>query len=255
MIKGERGGAKTDTLIKLVLIFFISLLSFSVGTFVGKQFSDSQHRMASLEQKRSSTGDHGDEGERETASIPDGHADVKPEDALTDEDINKLSEEFAQAEAEDHKKMEGAAKPAEKSHPSKTHESTQHSKNESGKAERKVASAAERVAKDLPPSAENMKNSESRVPASLPAMVAERTVGKFTVQVSSYKTEEEAKRTAEGLKSKGYVAFYVAAPVSGVTWYRVSVGAFATRQEAIDYRSKLLTDGVATSALVQKIAQ
>lgn len=45
------GGSRTDTLIKLVLVFFLSLLSFSVGTFVGKQFSDSQHKIADLEKR------------------------------------------------------------------------------------------------------------------------------------------------------------------------------------------------------------
>ena len=58
----QNGGSRTDTLIKLVLVFFLSLLSFSVGTFVGKQFSDSQHKIAALE--------NGEDADRNTASIP-----------------------------------------------------------------------------------------------------------------------------------------------------------------------------------------
>lgn len=33
-----------DTLVKVVLVFFLSLLSFSVGTFIGKQVSDADHQ-------------------------------------------------------------------------------------------------------------------------------------------------------------------------------------------------------------------
>ncbi len=82
------GGSRTDTLIKLVLIFFISLLSFSVGTFVGKKFSDSQHKLAQLESEY--------EGEpaRGTASVAPNQLDVKPDEALTEKDIQQIADEF-----------------------------------------------------------------------------------------------------------------------------------------------------------------
>lgn len=35
--------SQADTLVKIVLIFFISLISFSIGTFVGKQVSDADN--------------------------------------------------------------------------------------------------------------------------------------------------------------------------------------------------------------------
>jgi hypothetical protein len=41
----------SPVVIKLILVFFLSLLAFSVGTFVGKQFSDSQSRIEELEGK------------------------------------------------------------------------------------------------------------------------------------------------------------------------------------------------------------
>jgi cell division septation protein DedD len=84
------GGSKMDMLVKLVLIIFISLLSFSVGTFVGKQFSDSQHKLAALEGE--------DSHDRETASVSPEATEVKPEDALSDEDIAQLTEEFVKSE-------------------------------------------------------------------------------------------------------------------------------------------------------------
>lgn len=37
--------SKADTLVKVVLVFFISLLSFSIGTFMGKQVADHDHEV------------------------------------------------------------------------------------------------------------------------------------------------------------------------------------------------------------------
>jgi len=64
--------------------------------------------------------------------------------------------------------------------------------------------------------------------------------GKYTIQIGSFKTEEEAKETAEGLISKGYPAFVTTAQISGRgTWYRVRIGTFKTTKEAEIYRGKL----------------
>jgi cell division protein FtsN len=96
----ERYGSKTDVIVKLVLVFFIALLSFSVGTFVGKKFSDNQHKMAELEPERKSSGESHEaaatEGEasRGIASVHPDAGTVKPEKALTDDEIAKLAEEF-----------------------------------------------------------------------------------------------------------------------------------------------------------------
>src|SRR5271170_2553453 len=87
----ENGGSRTDTLIKLVLVFFLSLLSFSVGTFVGKQFSDSQHRVADLE---------GDT-DRVVASIPADVTKTVPNQAISEDEISKVSEEFVKKERQD----------------------------------------------------------------------------------------------------------------------------------------------------------
>ncbi len=85
-MKNQKGATKMDAVVKLVLVFFVSLLSFSVGTFVGKQVSDSDYRRASLEQDYK-TG-------REVAS----ESDEKDEKSLSDEEIKNLTEEFVQAE-------------------------------------------------------------------------------------------------------------------------------------------------------------
>ena len=43
---------KTDNMIKLALVFFVTLLSFSIGTYVGKKYSDNQYKLSLLEPKK-----------------------------------------------------------------------------------------------------------------------------------------------------------------------------------------------------------
>lgn len=63
---------------------------------------------------------------------------------------------------------------------------------------------------------------------------------KYTIQIGSFKTEEEVKETTEGLISKGYPAFVTTAQISGKgTWHRVRIGTFKTIKEAKIYRDKL----------------
>jgi cell division septation protein DedD len=58
-------------------------------------------------------------------------------------------------------------------------------------------------------------------------------IGRFTVNVGSFKERVKAERLMNELKEKGYKAFVAeaAVPQKG-TWYRVSVGRFPSREEA-----------------------
>ncbi len=236
----QTGGARTDTLVKLVLIFFISLLSFSVGTFVGKEFSDKKHRLASVESEYSD----GHDGKNITKNF-----DGQPEEALTDEDIEKLSQEFVNAESDDLDKPH-AVEEASKKDPKAVATSEKEGHREVATVEKKstdLSMAAKRVAEGKdpsPPAKEGV-----RMPTSLPPSV----VGQYTVQVASYSTEIEAEEHAQKLKNQGFSAFVVTAKVRGSVWYRVSVGAYSTRSEAKKSQERLMKQAKLTSAIVQKI--
>lgn len=233
----ERGGSKADTLVKLVLVFFISLLSFSVGTFVGKQVSDSDHRRMALE------GEYG----RKVAS-EDSHEESS--DKITEKEIESLTEEFVNKE----KTMpaEEPAKPATVEKEAIADKSGYKSVNRKTASVDATHKVADKVAKDEAPT-DGMK--EPRKPAAaLPAMAA-TSVGKYTVQVASYADETEAKKHAGDLKEKGWHAFYLAANVSGKTWYRVVVGLFNNQEKAKEFRAQFMKESNAKAAIVQKIVQ
>ncbi|MFK8138000.1 MAG: SPOR domain-containing protein [Bdellovibrionales bacterium] len=288
----QNGGSRTDTVIKLALVFIISLLSFSIGTFVGQQFSDQQHRTAAIENVGNSA--------RATASISPDSLEVKPEDALTDADIASITEEFANAETDDLDEIveaadvkediesvetananveeinldkntasvssEEIAKPAsmEPNKQEKTVDTTNvvptsqvpaslPSKTEMPKNDM-VAKTAVEFAKGNTPEVKE-KPKKIRVPTSLPAKMAKTTVGKYTVQLASYQLEVDAKKHAGKLVNQGYSAFYVDAKIKGKTWYRVNVGLFANRQKAKVFRKQLMKEANLKSALIQKVVR
>jgi cell division septation protein DedD len=58
-------------------------------------------------------------------------------------------------------------------------------------------------------------------------------IGRFTINVGSFREKVRAERVLEELKDKGYKAFVTEATISQRgTWYRVSVGRFPSRGEA-----------------------
>lgn len=253
--------SKTDTVVKLAIVFFISLLSFSVGTFVGKKYSDNQHQLATLEPQKSTHG-----SEREVASV-NGHEGTQKTGAMTDEEIAKLAEEFVADEttapvaAEKEESAHGApahgAVAAAPSHGESAHEekAPATAKHEEPSSVAKNIAAGHAPANNPTPVAKKTVTAEERLPSSLPKDVAQYSVGKFTVQIAAYASEAEAQKTASDLKNKGYSAFYVPANIKGQVWYRVSVGQFATQKEAQSYRAEFMSTSKVPTAIVQKITE
>ncbi|MBO9667986.1 MAG: SPOR domain-containing protein [Bdellovibrio sp.] len=264
----QKMASKSDMVVKLVLVFFISLLSFSIGIFAGKKYSDNQHMLSQLEPQKA------EKSSREVASVHDEEGAEKKTGTMTDDEIAKLAEEFV---ADEKAPTEGETVAKEEGHGGHGEAATQTAKTEAapaketahGKTAAKATTTAHTeepsaVAKDLAagkapahtaPAAKPAPAAETRVPSSLPKDVAQYTVGKFTVQVAAYADEGEAQKFASDLKTKGYSAFYVPATVKGKTWYRVSVGQFATPKEAASYRTELLSKAKVSSAIVQKITE
>jgi septal ring-binding cell division protein DamX len=61
-------------------------------------------------------------------------------------------------------------------------------------------------------------------------------VGKYTIQLGSYNTLDEAKQFAEGFTVRGYNPIINEVKIEGKgTWYRVSLGVFTTVEEAKSY--------------------
>lgn len=250
-MKNQNGGSRTDTLIKLVLVFFLSLLSFSVGTFVGKQFSDSQHKIADLETENN---------DRVTASIPERKAE--PNQAISEEEIAKLSDEFVNKEKAD-------TTPAAADSATAKNESTDAA--DAVAAPKKSVPDSASIHDEINRVAKRLAASDSRMPSSAatssaitdtktvvvakPKELKNSVLDKFTVQFAAVASEAEANKKIGELKAKGVSAFIVPADVNGKKWYRVSAGTLDDRKSAMEYRAKIIKDTGIESAIIQKIAK
>lgn len=83
---------------------------------------------------------------------------------------------------------------------------------------------------------------------------SDKTLGKYTVQIASYKEEKEAIKLAEKLQSKGYEVYITQAriPETGI-WYRVRIGSYITKNQADNFGSNLTqTEPLINSMYVTK---
>ena len=64
--------------------------------------------------------------------------------------------------------------------------------------------------------------------------------GRYTVQIGAFQDQSQANRLLNSMKSKGYPVFIkqMESP-DNKRWYRVRVGTFSTRDDAISYGDKI----------------
>jgi septal ring-binding cell division protein DamX len=77
--------------------------------------------------------------------------------------------------------------------------------------------------------------------------------GKFTLQIASYSTQEEAEKKVNELKALKFESFSTEATIKGHQWYRVNVGMFATIKEAQEHKSALTERAKVSTAIIQKL--
>lgn len=240
----------TNRIIELCLVFFISILSFSIGTYVGKKYSDNQHRLSMLDpnykhEATATTAEASNTHDTTTTTTTVEHETVPAEvnhsadttkvaatstneqpvepslsHAISDEDVAKLSEEMEEEDQQDLAK----GKPVKEIADSKSVTTV--------KDDRKVASIPEKA-------------------KSIAATTKDDS--KYTVQVGAYPSPKEADKVVSSLKARGYEASYAEATVNGKTWYRVQVGTFITLQEAQNQKKELVEKNHLSSAIIQRI--
>lgn len=88
MIRNEHGSSRMDTVLKMLLIAFVSLLAFSSGVYFGKQMSDSDHQMKALESDFSS--------QKYAAGEEEGS-----DDEIAEEEVAALSDKYVNEEKGD----------------------------------------------------------------------------------------------------------------------------------------------------------
>ncbi|MBW2121830.1 MAG: SPOR domain-containing protein [Deltaproteobacteria bacterium] len=107
-----------------------------------------------------------------------------------------------------------------------------------------LSTAAPAAEQETPMPQDEAKTRVASVPElSVPPVAEEKPqlpAGRFTVNVGSFRERARAERLMKRLDKAGYDAFVAEATIPGSgTWYRVSVGRFHSRQEALAFAQEL----------------
>jgi len=227
--------SKLNVVLTALLVVFVCLLSFGVGVISGKGWSDRAYKVRHIEE------------DTHLKMALSGHLEDAPlGEEMTEKEVQLLTEralEEARAQVPDIADQRRLKpNPAEESSLPSSEVASQDEESDENKASKTVgAHSAEKKAQ---------RQVSSIVPK--PTMPKPSSI-EFTVQVAAYKTMTEAEAHSQKLIDKGFPAFPVKATISGSEWYRVSIGSFKTREQAVKYEKALQKQSIVKSTFVQKI--
>ena len=227
--EASKKDGRLEKVVVFLLVVLISLLSFSVGVISGKGLSDKEYALKTIDQKNSH-------------ALNSDESEEVPADAdLSEEEIQQLATAAIQAAEKngDIKKDDANGEDTE------TEEIAALEKKANGKAGSHAPAAAPVTAAVVP-------KVDDRFPTSIKKGAAE---AEYTVQVAAYPNPKDAEAMSATLIKKGLPAFPVKVMLNGAEWYKVSVGSFKNRKEAMDYQAELKKQGVVKDAFVQKIVK
>lgn len=230
----EKKESRLEKVIVTLLVVLVSLLSFSVGVISGKGLSDKDYALKSLDKKYS----HASNEDTDSAGEVAGSGEMSEEEI---QQLAKSALESAEHEAAAGDKKEVAA--ADGHHdPAAAHTSEPHDSKAHQKVEKKETVAAK----------ESVPAEDDRTPSSINKKAAAM---EYTVQVASYADIKDAENMAGSLIQKGYPAFPFKTEINGKVWYRVSVGSFKSKKEAMEYQTEISKQGVIKDSIVQKLTR
>ncbi len=210
----------------LIFLFMIlaSVSSFMIGVKIGKSYSFKEAGFTDEDQK---TIDIYSSNEEDVAKVVEKREVVDPEHKkkTIDSTYDKLKEEFAKL-GDDKKKLD---EPKVKSDPTK-------------KDVLDIPEAVEKKNVDTKESTTQLQTQDigeekvENIGKPADSENNDEFAGKYTIQLASYPSKEEAIEFANGFKIRGYNPIVSAAEIpSRGTWYRVSIGVFDTVSESKDY--------------------
>lgn len=229
--------SKMNVVLTSLFVVFACLLSFSVGVISGKGWSDREYKVKFIEKD---------------AHLKSAMEDNEPiGDEMTEKEVELLTQRaLEEAQAQQPQPLQEEKK-NETAEPSKSvvAEDADDEEADTANEQTKVDAAKSNESAKVATKAEERKISSLMPKPSTP----KPTSIEYTVQVAAYKTLKEAEIHSQKLIDKGFPAFPVQTNVDGKLWYRVSIGSFKNRAQALKYNEALTKQAVVKDAFVQKI--
>ena len=208
--------SKREVALIFLFMFLIALTSFVFGVKVGKSYSFDQSGLSPVDRQKVDLLSGQEELVNEVVEESKTQEAQTPADPEL-RDLNKKLEEHIKEETDGEGKRYDLQKLEEE------------------KREAKKAVEMEGQNQMVEPVPGTEVPSETGATSSL----KDQFSGKYTIQLGSHRSLEEAEAFAEGFKVRGYnpIINEVELPSRGI-WYRVSLGVFETITEAKDYVKK-----------------
>ena len=80
-------------------------------------------------------------------------------------------------------------------------------------------------------------------------------ISSYTIQVAAYKTKEEAWEHTQNLVDKGFPAFLMEKDLGDKQWFRVNIGSFKTKKEALRYEKALKRQTWIKKSFIRRISR
>ena len=254
------GSSKTDVIVKLVLVFFMSLLSFTIGTYVGKKFSDNQHKLAQMEPQGDAQEEKVEGEAREIASVSAESGEVKPKDALNDEEIKKLAEEFVNDDKKGGEKVaegktEGKSEAKSESKGEEHEAKAEHSKAPAAHEESHNQAHSEVTAEKPEHKVESQKKTEvlKKVPDEVPNHASAPAVTAFAKQVAENKAGQAEATSTKSETTRVPQSLPKELSTDSVGKYTVQVASYPSELEAEKMASDLKGKGFSAFYVSAKI--
>ena len=223
-------GIKKAQIVRWAAMTTTCVAIFSLGVFLGKQFNNSH-------KKQLSQTPHTKDDE-----VKDYKVKLIPRESHSKSEIvRRIAEDIVISSPS---KEEDKAKPREEK--SETVKSLI-LKQKQSKME-KQDKTKEQKTKTLV--ANTVKSSATPI---LPEKISENLSAKYTIQVYTSTEEKQAISYVEDLKQQGLDAFYVSFNEEDKTWYRISMGVYASKDSAERERNRILKTTSIKEASVQEI--
>ncbi len=233
--------SKLNVALTSLLVVCVCLLSFSIGVIAGKGWSDREYQVRYIEKDN-----HVKAAKEDTEPLGD-EMTQKEVELLTQRALEEAKAEQPEMKVEESQSTSALDKMESQVDGSESRQVASETKEED-KEENEPKGREASTAKDSSPQGERQVSSLMPKPST-----PKPTAVDYTVQVAAYKTMDEAERHSQKLIDKGFPAFPVKAIIDGNMWYRVSIGSFKTKNQAMKYEKALKRQAVVKNTFVQKI--
>ena len=243
-----------ETMWVFSLVFLLSGLMFSVGLWVGYGFRPAEEKAAAHAIANAEHESHEEANRAPAAVVEDDRGGAALRAGFLQDKRNTLDRETLSREASTTPKSIEDSRAHLASHDQWTRTPAGAKDNSGDEARSRAMSAAAQEAERIKQGpGQNVRGLFERSTSSIDTF--EPQPGRFTVQIASFATEDEARAKITKLREEGFQeAYYKTVKIrGGETWYRIFVGSFPTPVWAKRMGDKLKKQKMTTDFAIREV--